>query len=400
MPRSRDVRKLLVPGCPLSMNALWYRPMSWMNEPQRVDARRTLLVVALSVVVAAGACRSPGAPAPAATPAVSAPAPVPTSTAFPFEGFGASTRGGADGRDLRVTDVSTKALREVFSRARTGNVTIHLPENAKIVLEKMLPQVTGSGVTIEGNGATIDGSRLEQDVALLDIRGHDVIVRNLRLRNGYDNLRVKGPEAFNVVIDHVSSTGARDDGMTITHGAHDVTVQYSYLAGNTRGLFSKYDGTHNVSVHHTLLQKNWMRSPLFDGTTSVDMRNVIVEDWGLWGARFEGGASGNIVASLFTLSRYATSIGGKKNSALWLKNPAAVYAADNVFRDQATTGTSGEAAAPHAAPTVQTSTVAEMEPVVRARAGCLPRDNVDRAYLGLRQGWKVTESEPFRVRLE
>ena len=358
------------------------------------------MLIVLGFFVAAGACRSPSAPEPVATPAVRAAAPQPTSTAVPLEGFGTSTRGGANGKIIKVTEASTKVLREVFSKARVGNVTIEFPTNGKIVLEKMIPQVTGSGITIEGNGATIDGRRLELDVALLDIRGHDIIVRNLRLRNGYDNLRVKGAGAFNVVIDHVSSTGARDDGMTITHGAHDVTVQYSYLAGNTRGLFSKYEGTHNVSVHHSLLQKNWMRSPLFDGTTSVDMRNVIVEDWGLWGARFEGGASGNVVASLFVLSPYATSIGGKKNSALWLENPAAVYAADNVFRDQAATGSSGTAASPHAAPPVQTSSVAAMEDLVRARAGCLPRDNVDRAYLGLRQGWKVTESEPFRVRLE
>ncbi len=358
------------------------------------------IAVALSFFAAAGACRSASVPEPVATPAASAAVPQPTSTAIPREGFGAATLGGANGKILRVAEASTKVLREVFSQARVGNVTIELPKNAKIVLEKMIPQVTGASITIEGNGATIDGRRLEQDVALLDIRGHDIIVRNLRLRNGYDNLRVKGSEAFNVVIDHVSSTGARDDGMTITHGAHDVTVQHSYIAGNTRGFFSKYEGTHNVSLHHTLLQKNWMRSPLFDGTTGVDMRNVIVEDWGLWGARFEGGASGNVVASLFALSPYAVSIGGKKGSALWLKNPATVYAADNVFRDQAEAGTSGRAASPFAAPPVQTSTVAAMEKVVRAGAGCLPRDNIDRAYLGLRQGWKVSESEPFRVRLE
>lgn len=379
------------------MNTLWCRLMLWMPASTRGVARLALIAIVLSLI-AAGACRSPSATEPVATPVVAAP--VPTSTMTPLEGFGAATRGGADGTIIALTEASTTILREAFSRARAGNVTIRFPPNARIVLDKMLPQLTGSQVTLEGNGATIDGSRLEQNVALVDVRGHDVIIRDLRLRNGYDNLRVKGPDAFNVVVDHVSSTGARDDGMTITHGAHDVTVQYSYIAGNTRGFFSKYDHTHNVSLHHTLLQKNWIRSPLFDGTTGVDMRNVIVEDWGLWGARFEGSASGNVVASLFGLSRYAMTIGGKKNSALRLENPAAVYTADNLFRDQARAGISGTAVAPHVAPAVQTLGIAAMEKLVRARAGCLPRDNVDRAYLGLRQGWKVTESEPFRIRLE
>ena len=34
---------------------------------------------------------------------------------------------------------------------------------------------------------------------------------------------------------------------------------------------------------------------------------------------------------------------------------------------------------------------------VRARAGCLPRDGVDQAYITRNGGWDVSESVPFRL---
>ena len=37
-----------------------------------------------------------------------------------------------------------------------------------------------------------------------------------------------------------------------------------------------------------------------------------------------------------------------------------------------------------------------MEKDVRTRAGCLPRDDVDEAYIMLQTGWTVSESEPLR----
>ena len=37
---------------------------------------------------------------------------------------------------------------------------------------------------------------MKEGSAILDIRTNDVIVRDLRLRNGDDNLRVDGPEAI------------------------------------------------------------------------------------------------------------------------------------------------------------------------------------------------------------
>ena len=315
----------------------------------------------------------------------------------PIEGFGARARGGAGGRVIVVDDTDEKTLREIFNDvARSGNATIRFDVDRPIAISRPLAHLEAPHVTIDGNGATLDGSSLRNDVALIDVRTNDVIVRNLRLRNGYDNLRIQGPEAFDVAVTHVSSTGARDDGISIGYGAHDVTVQYAFLAGNTRSIFCKYDRTGDVSLHHSWLQKAWIRSPLLSGAVRADVRNVIVEDWAEWGARFENGASGNVVGSLFALSDYARSIGGKPASALRLADAGPVYLEGNVFRGEADALPKGTASAPIKGAAVRTASVAEMEKTVRGRAGCMPRDAVDDAYVRAESGWRVGESEPFR----
>jgi hypothetical protein len=311
------------------------------------------------------------------------------------EGFGSQTRGGDDGRVIMVREATEDGVRLALQQAnKSGGATIRFPEGATIRLERMLPRVTAPNVTLDGNGATIDGAGLAKDVALVDVRSHDVIVRDLRLRNGYDNLRVQGDEAHDVFVSHVSSTGSRDDGVSIGYGAHDVTVQWSFLAGNTRSVFCKY-GANDVTLHHLWIEKGWIRSPLLSGHMRADVRNVIVEDWGEWGSRFEDGASGNFVASLFVLSPWAARIGGKGDSALRFVDAGPVYTDRNVFRGEAKPPASdGGADAPIAAPPVLTHDVDSMEEIVRDGAGCMPRDAVDRAYIALRDGWHVGEHTP------
>ena len=315
----------------------------------------------------------------------------------PLEGFGAETKGGAGGKVITISEPTEDAVRAAFTdAAATGNAIIRFAVTTPIAIEKKLPVLSKPNLTIEGGGATLDGSAMKEGSAILDIRTNDVIVRDLRLRNGDDNLRVDGPEAYRVVVTHVSSTGAHDDGISIGYGAHDVTVQYSLVAGATRSVYCKYAGTNAISLHHNWLQKGAIRSPIISGSIVADLRNVIVEAWGEWGSRFEDGATGNVVNSLFVLSPHAKSIGGKAHAALRFKGAGPVYLAGNVVRG-ADPLPAGTAAGAIAAPRVTTQSVGEMEKIVRARAGCLPRDAVDTAYVKATSGWKVSETEPLRL---
>ncbi len=317
----------------------------------------------------------------------------------PLQGFGASTPGGEGGRLIRITDPSEDAVRAAFDAAQSGNAIVSFETTAPIEIKKSLPRLEGAFITVEGNGATLYAVKGKM-VSLIDVRGHDIIVRNLRVRNGSDNIRVQGTKAYNVVISHVSSTGASDDGISIGYGARDVTVQYALLAGNTRSMFLKYGATTNVSIHHVWVMKQWARGPLVSSGVVADVRNIVVEDWTLWGARFEAESSGNVVNSIFRLGSYARTMGGKSNSALRLPSSKSVFTAGNVFEGMAELGEEGDGGTPVAAPPVTTLPVREMESVVRRRAGCLPRDGIDQGFVERSDGWDVTESRPLRIGVE
>ncbi len=326
------------------------------------------------------------------------PASLPPPGREPLEGFGAETKGGAGGRVITIGEPTEDAVRAAFADAATnGNAIIRFAVTGPIAIEKKLPILGKPNLTIEGGGATLDGTAMKEGSAILDIRTNDVIVRDLRLRNGDDNLRIDGPEAYRVVVTHVSSTGSHDDGISIGYGAHEVTVQYSFVAGSTRSIYCKYGGTNDITLHHDWLQKGAIRSPIISGSIRADIRNVIVEDWGEWGSRFEDGATGNVVGSLFALSPHARAIGGKAHSALRLKGAGPVYVSGNVVGGVVEPLVAGTAAAPIKAPPVTMQSVAEMEKIVRARAGCLPRDAIDDAYVHA-TGWTVSEEEPLRLR--
>jgi hypothetical protein len=69
----------------------------------------------------------------------------------------------------------------------------------------------------------------------------------------------------------------------------------------------------------------------------------------------------------------------------------------NVYDGLAQHTVDGAAQAPLDAPPVTTLSVDDMEPLVRARAGTLPRDSVDQAYLQLSSGWHTGKESPLRL---
>jgi PKD repeat protein len=291
------------------------------------------------------------------------PPPPPPPGGGDAEGFGATTPGGAGGRLIEVVEPTDAAVRRAFSAASAGHAEIVFRTTGPIAIARPLPRLEGAFITVDGNGATLDGTGISFSAPIVDVRGHDVIVRNLRLRNGGDNLRIQDASAYNVLVSHVSSTGAGDDGISIGYGAHDVTVQWCFLAGNTRSIFVKYKSTTNVSIHHTWIMKQWIRGPLISGSTLADLRNVIVEDWVLWGSRFESKSTGNVVASLFRQSHYADSLADGGTSALRVTGDARLFTAGNVYEGDARPSRSNEST-PFDAPPVTTQSVAAMTPLV------------------------------------
>lgn len=341
----------------------------------------------------------PETTAPGTTGDPDEPAPMPPGPET-FQGFGATTPGGAGGTEIHITEPTDAAVRAAFKQADAGNAILVFDVGGPIDIGSPL-LLNGDFVTIDGRGVTLDGTALGSTEALLDVRGHDVIVQDMRLRNGGDNLRAQESGAYNIVFSHISSTGAMDDGLSIGYGAHDITVQYCLFAGNTRSLFLKYNGTTDVTLHHNWFMKYWIRGPLvYDAF--ADLRNNIVEDWTLWGTRFENNGHGNAINNLWRLSDAGEAAGGKVDATVYAyggADPQTIHVAGNQFEGNAVAHPSlaNAAPAPFPAPMVTTHDIPTMTNLVESKAGCLPRDSVDQAYIDLDAGWDVADGDPLRL---
>jgi len=317
----------------------------------------------------------------------------------PLQGFGAQTAGGAGGTVIHVSDASDEAVRAAFRQAEdTSPAIISFDVGGPITIDSSI-LVRAHDLTVEGNGATlVGGPSLRESVgAILDFRGHDVVVRDLRLRDGGDNIRAQTASAYSIVFDHLTSEGSNDDGISIGYGAHDVTVQYSLLAGNTRSIFIKYDTTTNITVHHTWIMKQWIRGPLISSGALVDYRNNIDQDWQLWGLRYEKNAKGNLVNTVFNESGYAAHEFDNQRDGVNVTTDQPIYASGVVFEGSASPGNyDTTASTPYPAPFVTTQPVGDMEANVHANAGAWPRDDVDWQYINTTTGWRLGERSPLR----
>ncbi|MEK7269939.1 MAG: hypothetical protein AAB215_03250, partial [Planctomycetota bacterium] len=188
----------------------------------------------------------------------------------PGEGFGADTKGGDEGEEIAISEPSGAAVQAAFAKAAaSGNCRIAFRCSGDIDIDQPLPILQKPNVTVDGLGmATLWGSAIPSNRAVVSVSTNDVIIRNLRIRHGGDNISLGGQfydGASRVLVSHVSTTASRDDGVSAGWGARDVTLQWSFFGGCTRSIFIKYKGSTNITIHHNLIEKQMMRGPLVSG---------------------------------------------------------------------------------------------------------------------------------------
>ncbi|MBX9656421.1 pectate lyase [bacterium] len=216
--------------------------------------------------------------------------------AFPeAEGFGKETPGGRGGKILFVTNLDDKgpgSLRAAVDAKGPRIIlfrvagTIELKSDLKITE----PFCTIAGQSAPGGGICIKGKAL-------GIRGHDVIVRYLRLRPGdiggkeLDGLDVT---AENVMVDHCSVSWGIDETLSVTN-SNKVTVQWCFITESLNkslhkkgehgygSLISGADG--GITYHHNLYAHHKSRNPRPGGKPDsngilLDFTNNVIYDWG------------------------------------------------------------------------------------------------------------------------
>lgn len=307
-----------------------------------------------------------------------------------YQGFGASTPGGAGGAIVRVTNLNDSGPGSLRAALAGSRRTIVFDVAGEIVLGDYL-YVGGSFVTIDGFSAPAPGITLrDRGLIIRGSRGaHDVIVRGLRVRNSpIDGIQV-AYGAYNVVIDHVSIQGSGDGDLDITESSHDVTVSWSILAEPASGktMLIKYNPS-RVTLHHNLFVRGVSRNPNVsidnDSTpatdTTLDMRNNLVWDWGYgWGTQIHYGSRANVVSNFYASP--GSGAGDRRNALLIDRATARAYVSDNVSGDGVDLSRLGTEAAAFPAPPVDTQEACAAAAAVVAGAGLRPLDDIDQKYL-------------------
>ena len=250
--------------------------------------------------------------------------------AFPgAQGFGASARGGNDGRVLLVTRLDDDpphpqrgmlrwALQEAGPRIVRFDLAGTIELQDQITVRD--PYLTIDGSTAPGLGVCIRGGCLKVSGT------HDVIIREIRLRLGDENTlrknkrqHLKRPhnsdgldcitleDSERILIDHCSLSWSCDEIIGITR-CRSVTVQWCILSeplanpkvhpyGDDHA-FPLNASASTLSVHHCLFAHFVMRGPQFecndlgkrdDYTVKMEAVNNVVFDYGRSGARYSCG---------------------------------------------------------------------------------------------------------------
>lgn len=205
------------------------------------------------------------------------------------QGFGIETPAGRGGVLLRVTnlfDSGPGSLREAISQEGPRTIvfevggTIHLARDLTIAH----PYLTLAGQSAPSPGITLRG-------AGVSIQSHDVLIQHVRVRVGdlqpgpvpsaRDALNIIGPRAYNIVIDHVSTSWAIDENVSTWFPVHDITISHSIISEalhsplHNKGRHSKGvligDHAKNIALVGNLIANNMDRFPLIKGDCSVVM---------------------------------------------------------------------------------------------------------------------------------
>lgn len=235
------------------------------------------------------------------------------SLAFPGAvGWAKETVGGRGGRIIRVTSLAADGPGTLKAAIDAKGPRIVVFEVAGVVdlkrssLEIKEPYLTIAGQTAPSPGITIIRGGI-------DLRGHDVIIRHIRVKTGADGqAKRSGWEAdslstiaaHNVIIDHNSLTWGIDENMSASGlrftgktpeewrsgTSRNITFSYNLAAegladsSHPKGEHSKgslvHDNATGILFYRNVWAHNVERSPLIKGGAQAAMINNLIYDPG------------------------------------------------------------------------------------------------------------------------
>lgn len=313
------------PGVGINVTLEQSRYRTPPSPPEQVLSMRRFAALLYALTFAAPCAVGQELPA----PRINTEMPFAISEAGPDGGFGTQTRGGLDGRIIRVTHLEDegKGSLRMALEALKGPRTVVFEVSGQFNLKRDIiirhPHITIAGHTAPSPGVTIAN-------ATIRVSTHDVVIQHLRCRVGNlpgkesledrDGIQLVGvklepdakeipkPHIYNVVIDHCSISWTCDEGIsTYFHGIRDVTVRNTIIAepldkaGHPKGGHSMalLIGAHskNVTILGNLFAHSRYRNPVVKGNTTTIVANNVMYDIGSNAFHSYGGEGGPSLAT-------------------------------------------------------------------------------------------------------
>lgn len=287
---------------------------------------------------------------------------VPTIPAFPgAEGGGATSKGGRGGTVYHVTSLdggtgagTLRACAVVATGPRTcvfdvaGNIELSSHINVSS------PYLTIAGETAPGGGITVSGKN--STAVSFTARTHNIIVRGIRFRKGYnagtpsqdgDSANVAGVSATSgpigpIIFDHISASWGQDENVEVwsdvARAPKNVTYQWSMiyeplfahpvnlLTGASSSAVA--DNMTDIDLHHSILANSSHRNPMIK-TRSFRVVNSLVYNWSDWALAVHGTGQVDIIGNKF------------KTGPLYLTESAKAYEIEATPIGNSTTATTG-----------------------------------------------------------
>jgi hypothetical protein len=236
-------------------------------------------------------------------------------------GYGTKTNGGLEGAVLRITNLNATgpgSLRAALEAL--GPRLIIFDVGGVIDLNQSLVNVNNPYLTVAGQTAPAPGITIIKGSLIFST--HDVVVSHIAVRpgdagaaklSGWEPDGIDLEYSYNVVMDHVATTWAVDENLTVS-GGHDITLYRCFVAEglsystHVKPEHSKgsiiFHGAQNVSLIGCLYAHNVMRNPRVS-----DCRAVVVNDF-----VYNWGQGMDVYRNDYSLYSYAVHLGDNGES--------------------------------------------------------------------------------------
>jgi len=218
--------------------------------------------------------------------------------AFPgAEGSGRYATGGRGGTVYEVNNLNNSGAGSIVDAVSQPNRTIVFRVSGTIALGSVVLEPK-SNITIAGQTAPGDGICLKGRIHIKN-NAHDIIIRYIRVRVDAGAANSAGDaididSGYNIIVDHVTASYARDETISCEEDSNNVTVQWCIMSealtfeSHSYGSLIRGQYGQNKTYHHNLYAHNQGRNPrpgnyLAIGTDPeglhFDFRNNVTYNW-------------------------------------------------------------------------------------------------------------------------